>query len=88
MAGPLADWQKTFFFLAVWGFPDEEIVGDHETRHPGGEFERTTGSVQRKDRERCRSLFHQPLTCWGITGSVVGVNQVLNIGTGRRPRNG
>jgi hypothetical protein len=88
VAGPLADWQRNDFFFSVWGFPDEEMVGDHETRQPGGEFEINTGSVQGKDHERCRSLFHQPLACWRITGSVVGVNQVLNVGTGRRPRNG
>jgi hypothetical protein len=54
--------------LAFWGFPDEEMVGDRETRQPGGKFESTTGSVQTKDHECYRSLFHQPLTCWRITG--------------------
>jgi hypothetical protein len=57
------------FFFCLLGLPEEEMFRDHETRQPGGEFEITTGSVQGKDHERCRSLFHQPLVCWRITGS-------------------
>jgi hypothetical protein len=62
-----APWQtgrQTIFFFCLLGLSYEEMVGDRETRQPGGEFESTTGSVQVKDHERCRSLFHQPLTCW------------------------
>ncbi len=55
------------FFLWLLGFPDEEMVGDHEARQPGGEFE-NTGSVQGKDHERFRSIFHQPLACWTSQG--------------------
>jgi hypothetical protein len=52
-----APWQtgrQTIFFFPFWVFPDEEMVGDRETRQPGGEFESTTGSVQVKDHECCR----------------------------------
>ena len=61
--------QTNDFFFCHLGFPDEEMVGDREARQPGGEFESTAGSVQAKDQERCRSIFHQPVTCWRITGS-------------------
>ena len=60
------------FFFCLLGVPargDEEMVGDCESRQPGGEFESTEGSVQVKDHERWRSIFHEPLTCWRITGS-------------------
>jgi hypothetical protein len=60
--------RQRFFFVTL-RFSYEEMVGDHEARQPGGEFESTTGSVQGKDHERCRSIFHQPLACWNITGS-------------------
>ena len=56
--------RQTIFFFAFWGFPNEEMVGDRETRQPGGEFEVTTGSVQGKDHERSRSIFHQPLAIY------------------------
>ena len=64
---PPAD--KRFSFFRLLGFPDEEMVGDREARQPGGELEITAGSVQTKDHDRCRSIFHQPLACWRITGS-------------------
>ncbi len=62
--------RRTIFFFCVFEVKhDEEMVGDRERRQPGGEFESTTGSVQAKDHERYRSIFHQPLSCWRITGS-------------------
>jgi hypothetical protein len=39
-------------FKSLKGQSDEEMVADREIRRPGGEFERTTGSVQGKDHER------------------------------------
>jgi hypothetical protein len=68
--------QTNDFFFLLLGFPDEEMVGDREGRQPGGEFENTAGSVQSKDHERCRSIFHQPLGCWRITGSEVDVGMI------------
>ena len=40
--------RQTLFFFVFLGLPEEEMVGDRETRQPGGMFERTTGSVQVK----------------------------------------
>jgi hypothetical protein len=69
VTGSLTDWQTNdFFFLPFGAFLMKKWL---ETTKPDnrGEFESTTGSVQGKDHERCRSLFHQPLACWRITGS-------------------
>jgi hypothetical protein len=67
-------WQIRIFFFVSWVFLHEVMknlmVVDRETRQPGGEFEITAGFVQGKDHERSRYIFHQPLTCWRITGSV------------------
>ena len=57
-----------FFYLCGFVRGDEEIVGDREDRQQGGEFESPGGSVQGKDHEIYRSIFHEPLTCWRITG--------------------
>jgi hypothetical protein len=44
---PVADPDERFLFFCVFEVKhDEEMVGDHERRQPGGEFESTTGSVQ------------------------------------------
>jgi hypothetical protein len=68
--GEPPDRHDFFFFKKLKGQSnDEEMVADRETRRPGGEFESTTGSVQGKDHERCKSIFHQTLGCWRITGS-------------------
>ena len=61
-----------FFLLGVSTRGDEEMVDDREARQPGGEFESTAGFVEGKYHERCRSIFHQTLTCWRITGSGYG----------------
>ena len=66
------DVTEQVFFFPLFDVPargDEELVDDRETRQPGGGFENTVGCVQGKDHERCRSIFHQPLVCWRITGS-------------------
>ncbi len=59
--GEPPDRHDFFFWRNLKGQSDEEMVADREIRRPGGEFESTTGSVQGKDHERCKSIFHQPL---------------------------
>ncbi len=68
LAGDSPPGRQRFFFVTLV-IPDEEMVADREVRQPGGEFEITAGSVQAKDHEYYRSIFHQTLTCWRITGS-------------------
>ena len=60
------------------------MVGDREARQPGGEFESTAGSVQAKDHVRVLQINISP-TSGVLENHRVGVHQVLNIGTGRRP---
>ena len=54
--------RQTILFFAFWGFPNEEMVGDRETRQPGG--------LQEVSKQRITSIADQYFTnLWRVGGS-------------------